>query len=212
MIPLSDGDSTPLGQRPLCVLLVENRLWASVRLGHIQAWFHSWVPDTVFSAGNRVSSVDAWYATTLDIEEILSGACDGHAHIFVADVFKSFDTVDGDILVCAPGRFGLPQWFLKTYFSCHASVRLQFKLAAGLGEAWTRDGGILQGCPLSMVFSVALYVPWCSMLIISNVLLVKIELCLMQPALLIGTLERLAKRLLLVSVCFLVPPSPPVSV
>ena len=50
MIPKTDGDSTPLGQRPLCVLPVY-RLWASVRLGHIQHWFYSWVPDTVFSAG-----------------------------------------------------------------------------------------------------------------------------------------------------------------
>ena len=34
-------------------------------------------------------------------------------------------------------------------------------MATGLGEPWCRDGGILQGCPLSMVFIVALYVPWC---------------------------------------------------
>ena len=38
---------------------------------------------------------------------------------------------------------------------------MRFKLAAGLGEPWCRDGGIPQGCPLSMVFGVALYVPWC---------------------------------------------------
>ena len=35
------------------------------------------------------------------------------------------------------------------------------KLAAGLGEPWTRDCGIPQGCPLSMMFIVALYLPWC---------------------------------------------------
>ena len=34
-------------------------------------------------------------------------------------------------------------------------------MAAGLGESWTRDGGIPQGCPLSMMFIVALYLPWC---------------------------------------------------
>ena len=38
---------------------------------------------------------------------------------------------------------------------------MRFKLAGGLGEPWCRDGGIPQGCPLSMVFIVALYVPWC---------------------------------------------------
>ena len=39
--------------------------------------------------------------------------------------------------------------------------RFCFKLAAGLGEPWTRDGDIPQGCPLSMMFIVALYLPWC---------------------------------------------------
>ena len=46
-------------------------------------------------------------------------------------------------------------------FEYHAHVRLRFKLASGLGEPWTRNGGIPQGCPLSMMFIVALYLPWC---------------------------------------------------
>ena len=62
---------------------------------------------------------------------------------------------------CALGRLGLPDWFRKAYFSFHSQVRLRFKLAAGLGEPWCRVGGIPQGRPLSMVFIVALYVPWC---------------------------------------------------
>ena len=42
-----------------------------------------------------------------------------------------------------------------------SNTRVRFKLAAGLGQSWTRDGGIPQGCPLSMMFIVALYLPWC---------------------------------------------------
>ena len=34
-------------------------------------------------------------------------------------------------------------------------------MASGLGEPWTRDGGIPQGCPLNMMYIVALYLPWC---------------------------------------------------
>ena len=77
---------------------------------------------------------------------------------------KSFDTVDRSILDCAFCRLGLPDWFRKVYFSFHGQVRLRFKLAARLGEPWCRDGGIPQGCPLSMIFIVALYVPWCRLL------------------------------------------------
>ena len=148
MIPKMDGDSTSLGQRPLCVLPIALWLWASVGLMHPKEW----------SGGGR-SSVEAWYTTALDLEESLSGALDSDVHIFVANVVKSFDTVDRGILDYILSRLGLPGWFRHAYFENHARVRLRFKLSCGLGEAWTRDGGIPQGCPLSMVFTVALYLP-----------------------------------------------------
>ena len=158
MIPKADGDSTPLGQRPLSVLPVVYRLWASLRLGHLREWVEGWLPKSVYSLGNGLSSVEAWIFTALDIEEVLSGTGGDQSHVMVADVIKSFDTVDRSILDCALGRLGLPGWFRKVYFSFHSQVRLRFKLASGLGEHWCRDGGIPQGCPLSMVFIVALHV------------------------------------------------------
>ena len=105
--------------------------------------------------------MEAWYATPLDIEEVLTGATDSDVHLFVADVVKSFDTVDRGIFDRVLSSLGLPGWFRHAYFEYHAHVRLRFKFASGLGEPWTRDGGILQGCPLSMMFIVALYLPWC---------------------------------------------------
>ena len=48
LIPKADGDATPLGQRPLCVLR------ASVRLRHLDSWLRSWLPLSVFSAGGGV--------------------------------------------------------------------------------------------------------------------------------------------------------------
>ena len=53
-------------------------------------------------------------------------------------------------LVSLPG-------FVRCTSLFHRDVRLRFKLASGLGVAWKRDGGIPQGCPLSMVFIIALY-------------------------------------------------------
>ena len=161
MIPKSEGDATPLGQRPLSVLPIVYRIWASARMVQLDEWFRSWVPDSVFSAGGGRGSVEAWYAAPLDIEEVLTGAADSHVHLFVADVIKSFDTVDRGIFDRFSSSLGLPGWFRHAYFEYHAHVRLRFKLSSGLGEPWTRDWGIPQGCPLSMMFTVALYLPWC---------------------------------------------------
>ena len=140
LIPLADGDATPLGHRPFCALSVVYRLWASVRFRHFEDWLRSWLPSSVYSACGGRSCVEAWYSTALDIEEVLSGFS---------------DTVDRGVFDYVLERLGLPVWFRKAYFGYHAGVRLRFKLSCGLGEP------ILQGCPLSMVLIVALYLPWC---------------------------------------------------
>ena len=93
-----------------------------------------------FSLSGR-SSVEAWYTAALDIEEVLSGVVDSDIHLFVADVIISFDTVDRGILEKVLSCLGLPAWFRHTYFEYHSHVRLRLKLAFGLGEPWTGDGG-----------------------------------------------------------------------
>ena len=107
------------------------------------------------------SSVEAWYPTTLDTEEVLAVKVSSDIDLFVADVIKSFDSVDRGILDRVLSSLGLPAWFRHACFEYHARVGLRFELAAGLDEPWTRDGGIPQRCPLSMMFIVALYLPWC---------------------------------------------------
>ena len=51
----------------------------------------------------------------LTSRRVLSHTRHSDFHIFVADVVKSFDTVDRDILDCALGRLGLPAWFRGVY-------------------------------------------------------------------------------------------------
>ena len=106
MIPETDGDATPLGQRPLGVLPIAYRIWDSAWMLQLEDWFQSWVRDSVFSAGGGRSSVEAWKTTALDIEEVLSGVADSDVHLFVADVIESFDKVDRGILDKVLEKFG----------------------------------------------------------------------------------------------------------
>ena len=43
------------------------------------------MPDSVFSAGGGRGSVEAWYTSALDTEEVLVGAADSDIHLFVAN-------------------------------------------------------------------------------------------------------------------------------
>ena len=65
------------------------------------------MPKSVYSLGNNLSSVEAWFSTALDVEDVLSGTGNDQLHVMVADVIKSFDTVDRTILDCVLG----PSWF-----------------------------------------------------------------------------------------------------
>ena len=51
MIPKTDGDATPLGQRPLSVSSCRLSYLGLCSYGQLDGWFRSWVPDSVFSAG-----------------------------------------------------------------------------------------------------------------------------------------------------------------
>ena len=103
--------------------------------------------------------METWYTTALDTEEVLAGVVDSDIG---TDVIQSVDTVDRSILDGVLSSLGLPAWFRHACFEDHSHVRLRFfELAAGLGKSWTGDGGIPQGCQLSMMFIVALYLPWC---------------------------------------------------
>ena len=88
----------------------------------------------MFSLGNGLSSVEAWFSTALDIEEVLSGAGGDQLRVMVADVIKSFDTVDRFILDCALGRLGLPNWCRMVYFVSGLSLLLDL-VSHGVGMA-----------------------------------------------------------------------------
>ena len=148
MIPKADGESTPLGQRPLSVLPVVCRLkggclsrffvWVTVYLHLRFGFLLLWTLKRFCLVWVGISCT-SWSLTLLTPLTLLIGP------------FLTVLWVDLGCLTSSRGA----------YFAYHSQVRLWFKLAAGLGEPWCRHGGIPQGCPLSMVFIVALYVPWC---------------------------------------------------
>ena len=111
----------------------------------------------VFSAGGGRGSVEACCIVALKSEESLSGIVDSDVHFIVADVVKSSDIVDRCVLDCVLRSLGLSAWFRCVYFSDHAFVRVRFQLGCGLGELWTWDEGIPQGCLLNMILIVALF-------------------------------------------------------
>ena len=133
--PKADGDSTPLGQRPL-----KSNLWCTSselpsglvtsRIGFRQSFL--WMLGfrllliLMRSCLERVGiSCTSWSLMSLNL---------------VTRSIGLSSIVLSGVLVCPPslGRFILLT-IIKSVFG--------LRLAAGLGEPWCRDGGIPQGCP-----------------------------------------------------------------
>ena len=64
------------------------------------------------------------YFCALDIEEVFIGATDSDVHLFAADVIKSFDTVDREILDGVLSSLGLlgSSIFFRISCSCQVTV------------------------------------------------------------------------------------------
>ena len=92
---------------------------------------------SVFSAGKGVSSVNAWYSTAPDIQEVPSETRLGEVNIFDAGAVKPVDTFDRDILLCAFGRSGLPCSFRRGLTS-PSTIKLGFALSLPL--VWVQTG------------------------------------------------------------------------
>ena len=112
------------------------RLWASPRLGHVKEWVQDWVPTSVFSLGNGVSSVEAWFSAALDVEEVLAQIGCDQLHITVAGVVKSLTLLTGlfwtVLLVDWDCLLGLGR--------CTSLITVRFVLGLGWPRAWVSHG------------------------------------------------------------------------
>ena len=114
-------------------------------------WVEGWLSSSVYSSSNWFSSIKAWFSDVSDFENDLFGTGCEQLHVLVADVLKSFDTVDRFILDCTLGRFGLPDWFHKASFSL--VIRLT-------GLSWTALWVVL-GCLTGSIRLLSLWVQVC---------------------------------------------------
>ena len=102
MIPKSDGDATPIGERPLSVLPV---FFSFFVFGLLLVWFSLRIVSSLgcpirFSVLVVVVGRLKLGMLLLLILRRFLRVLPTHVHLFVADVIKSFDTVDRGILDC----------------------------------------------------------------------------------------------------------------
>ena len=84
------------------MLPVVYRLWASLRLGHFREGVEEWLPKSVFSLGNGLSSVDAWFSTALVLRRFFRG--------LVVTSYMSWSLMSSSLLTLWTGLFWIALW------------------------------------------------------------------------------------------------------
>ena len=159
MIPKADGDSTPLGQRPpQCAPDCVQAVGFTFGLDIFGSGLKGWLPQSVFSLGNGLSSVEAWFSTIL--RRFLLG--------LVGISCTLWSLMSSSLLTPLTGRFWTLLWVgsvcltgFVDFFRFIVRFVLGLSLLLILVSLGVGTVVLHRAVPLSMVFIVALCVPWC---------------------------------------------------
>ena len=164
LIPKGQG-SLPLEQRPITLTSVIYRLWAATRLREVIRWQSAWAPRRMAGYRENRGTEHLYWELCLDIERTLHrGGLDPEtpASLYIVnfDYSKCFDRLPRAILMQLVRRMGLPEKVVASMDAMYSNMSMRFRLPSGLGKPFRATNGILQGCPLSVVFLNALVAVW----------------------------------------------------
>ena len=151
LIPKPESDNSPSSLRPLSILSVLYRAWASSRLKLLMQWQESWCHSTQCGFRSLRDCLDAWFPLALQVEQsLLSG--DPLCGTFL-DYEKAFDLVPlHEIILPLAKHLGLPAFFVDCLSNFYSRLLRHLKHPKGFGSCLTTNRGIVQGCPVTLCF------------------------------------------------------------
>ena len=150
LIPKPESDNSPSSLRPLSILSVLYRAWASSRLKLLMQWQESWCHSSQSGFRSLRDCFDAWYPLALQVEQsLLSGTPLCGAFL---DFEKAFDLVPlHEIILPLAKTLGLPDFLVNCLSNFYSRLLRFLKHPKGFGSCLTTNRGIVQGCPVSVV-------------------------------------------------------------
>ena len=135
--------------RPLTVLSSIYRVWARLRAQQLaKDWQEAWAHPGLWGGRLNRGAEAVFLAVRTDLELCPT---DQQVAGLSFDLSKAFDRVPRELLACILQRMNMPLCVWRPYIGMLRSATRRFKLGKHLDQAQPIYGGILQGCPLSMI-------------------------------------------------------------
>ena len=150
LIPKPESDNSPSSLRPLSILSVLYRAWASMRLSELMVWQETWCHPSQSGFRSLHDCLDSWYPLALQVEQALLNGTPLNGCFL--DYEKAFDLLPlHEIILPLAKHLGLPDFFVNCLSDLYGRLVRFFKHPKGFGSAIKSDRGIVQGCPISVV-------------------------------------------------------------
>ena len=150
LIPKGDeAPERPLDLGPITVLSAIYRLWARVRCRQLAAvWQEAWSHPGIWAGRKGRGPEPLLLEVCLDLELTVD---DSKAAGLSFDLSEAFDRVPRELLGKILERMSMPTCVLAPYMGRLRSATCRYKIGVCLDLEQRIWGGILQGCPLSIL-------------------------------------------------------------
>jgi hypothetical protein len=153
----------PMEYRGLAILSKVYRLYAAIRLRHLQPWVKNWEHEELFAGTSAASGAeDAWFLLGINLEwaRLLGLDFTGGS----ADIWKCFDQHQRGFLYHLLEAAGFPTPILNAYSAFHENIMYHNTIGQGLGAPHFKPCSIPQGCPFSMMLTGFSFHPWVALM------------------------------------------------
>ena len=140
---------TPLSLRPITVLPVPYRLYASLRCQSLLSWQNTWIHSSQFAfcKGRSTTSLNSHLSFDLLSRYRTHGCFAG----LQFDFAKCFDSIPYSVIWSALRYYGCDSSLVDLLSHLYSNISRCFRYAGCLGSFWSATNGLLQGDPLSVV-------------------------------------------------------------
>ena len=140
---------TPLSLRPVTVLPVPYRLYASLRCQTLLKWQDTWIHSSQFAfcKGRSTTSLNCHLSFDLLSRYQQYGCFAG----LQFDFAKCFDSIPYSVIWSTLKHYGCDPTFVALLSHLYGNMLRCFRYAGCIGSFWSATNGLLQGDPLSVV-------------------------------------------------------------
>ena len=144
--------------RPITIMSIIYRMWASTRLRQLKVWQEAWCSPSQHGFRVGHGCEDVLWRFGLLIEDALVGG--GEIFTVHYDFAKCFDSIPHEVTLRLAEELGMPKGICRAMSSMYKGLDRHFRVPGGMGEGFRATNGILQGCPISVVLVNVLLVVW----------------------------------------------------